>query len=156
MVLQDHHKDLLEAHFTSTYAGSSSAALLTDIVKLTGARVDADKEHLDLYAPLRFLQTFLRNVAQNTRICCVFTSVYTLETYQIKGTYLAHRAATEEENRYQQAYVAGFGRHRVALGMRNGLNFLHYYSEPCVAIRMKADEVYEQTPKKGTGKKISR
>ncbi|WP_224995794.1 hypothetical protein [Cesiribacter sp. SM1] len=154
MLLTDHQTDLLQAHYTSTYVGYSGANSLTDIIKLSGVLVNEDRVHIDLFVPELYTQTFVKNIQENVKLSCLFTSVYTLETYQIKGTYLGTRPCTAAEINLQKAYVEGFGQHRVNLGMKNGLAFVKYYREPGIAIRMRAEEIYEQTPKTGTGKKI--
>ena len=155
MELTDHQIGLIHASFSSTYLGSSSSNRLTDIIKLSGAKVADDKSHIDLFTSQQYTKAFFKNVHENPRVSFLLTSIYTLEAYQLKGIYIGHRLCTAEEIKYQMAYVEGFARHRVNIGMKNGFAFTTYYRDPSIAIRVKAEEIYEQTPKTGTGKRIS-
>lgn len=155
MLLNDHQIRLLQAHITSIWLGSCVPEQSTDIMRLTGARLAEDKLHLDLFVPVQFTETFFNNLQENQKISFLCSSTRTFEAYQVKGIYLGHRACTQEEIRYQQAYMEGFTQNLVAIGVKAGLAFANYYQEPTIAIRMRSEEIYEQTPKAGTGKKVS-
>lgn len=154
-MLKDNQISILHADSASIWAGNCSAGHTPDIIRLSGALVAEDRLHIDLLVPQRYTETFFKNIRENPKISLMYSSILTFEAYQVKGVYLNHRPCTPEEIGYQHTYLAGFGRNVLTLGVRAGLCFSRYYTEPSIAIRMKAEEVYEQTPKAGTGNKIS-
>jgi hypothetical protein len=40
-------------------------------------------------------------------------------------------------------------------GLSKDKSYKAYFRQPCIALRMVVEEVYEQTPKKGAGAKLS-
>ncbi|WP_224995796.1 hypothetical protein [Cesiribacter sp. SM1] len=128
---------------------------MADILRLSGIVVAEDRLHLDLLVPEQYARTFFKNVAENRKISVLCASVFSYEAYQVKGIYLGFRPSTPEEAEYQKNYFYGFSRSMLDIGVKSGLFFADYYQEPSLAIRMKSEEVYDQTPKVGTGNKIS-
>jgi hypothetical protein len=114
-----------------------------------------DKMHLDLFVPEKYSRLYLKNVQDNPKICLSFASIFTYEAYQIKGIYQGLRPCTAEENEYQAEYMNGFVHNLLNSGLSYGLNMYGYLSPPCFSLSMLAQEIYEQTPKKGTGTKIA-
>ena len=155
MIISDHQINLLQASYTSIWLGSCSSDYIPDMVRLSGARVAEDKLHLNLYVPQLYTHTFFKNVQENAKISFLCSSTLSFEAYQIKGLYLDWRPCTSEEVDYQQQYLNGFAKNLEDFGLRSGFNFVNYYKEPGIAIRMRSEEMYEQTPKSGTGNKIS-
>lgn len=155
MLLNEYQISLLQAPITSIWMSSCTPGEYTDIVRLSGLRIAEDKLHIDLYVPQHYSDTFLRNIQVNQKISLLGSSTHTFEAYQVKGVYVSHRACTQEEIQYQKKYMEGFAQNLVLLGIKAGLVFANYYKDPCIAIRMKSGEIYEQTPKPGAGKKIS-
>jgi hypothetical protein len=153
-MLSDHLISLIEASSSSLCAASCTPDLDTEIIRLTGARVAADRLHIDLYCPERFTSIFLSHVSRQPNISIVISSVPTFETYQIKGSHISTRQSTVEEGEIQRHYIKGFGLALMHVGLRNGYRIETYCQEPGVVIRLKAEEIYEQTPRKGTGNRI--
>lgn len=155
MELTDHQINILQHPFTSIWFGSCAMGQSTDIVRLTGARIAEDKLHLDLFVPEYYAGTFFKNVQENKKVSFMCSYTHTFEAFQIKGVYVSHRACTQEEVGYQLAYMQGFAQNLLFLGIKAGLSFEKYYRNPSMVIRMKGEEIYEQTPKTGAGNKIS-
>jgi hypothetical protein len=81
--------------------------------------------------------------------------IYTYESYQIKGSYISQRESTGEEIAYQKAYMDGFTDALATQGLSKDKGYKAYFRQPCVALRIAVEEVYEQTPKKGAGGKLA-
>jgi hypothetical protein len=154
MFVNDHQTSLFQAHYSSIWIGSCSSDFIPDMMRLTGLQIAADRIHADLYVPQRYTTTFISNVEKNKTISVLASSVHSFEAYQLKGQYLGSRPCNAEEEQLQQAYVRGFAQTLQQLGLRNGLNFRKYYQDPSLAIRMKIEALFEQTPKSGTGNKL--
>lgn len=155
MLLSNHHISILHDHSSSIWSASCSPDFRTEIIRLTGIRVKEDKLHLDLFVPEKYSRLYLKNVADNPKICLSFASIYTYEAYQIKGLYQGFRPCSAEEHDYQAAYMKGFVNSLLSIGLSNGLNMYEYLSPPCLRLSILPQEIYEQTPKKGAGTKIA-
>lgn len=155
MLLTEHQISLLQAPFTSIWLGCGTSDKKADIIRLSGMLVAEDKIHLDVFVPQRFTPAFLMHIQENPKVTFLGSSILTFETLQIKGTYLNHRTSSPAEVSYQKEYLQGFSQAVTSVGVKAGNGFNHYLSEPCMTIRMKAEEIYNQTPKAGAGNKIS-
>ena len=144
----------LQARDSAIWAASSTAHHQTDIVRLSGIKVEPDRQQLVLYVPELFSVPFLNNLVVNPAISLLFASVYTYLSYQIKGNYLQHWPCTAGEIANQLEYLDMFTDVMIEVGLPKEKFYQAYAHQPSIAIRMQAEEVFEQTPRKGTGEKI--
>ncbi len=154
MLLKEPQLKLFHAHDTSMWASSCSLDFKTEVARLSGALPALDGIHLNLFIPEQYAHTLLSNLAENNKLSFLFASTSTYESYQVKGTFLGYRSCTTEEMSYQKNYIEGFAQCMRGLGIKAGPRFAPYYREPSIAIRMKGEAIFEQTPKTGTGTKI--
>jgi hypothetical protein len=104
--------------------------------------------------PVAYGQTLLQNLATTHNMSFLSANVYSYVSYQVKGRYISHRECTGEEVKYQLAYANSFTDALATQGFPKSMLFHVYNQQPCITMYMIAEEAYEQTPKKGTGKKL--
>jgi hypothetical protein len=125
------------------------------MVRLMGARIEADRSHITAFVPVKQGKTVISNLANTGKISLLTADVYSYESYQVKGKYVSHRNCTQEEVAYQIEYVDKFTDALTTQGFpKNSLSEV-YLQQPCIALLIMAEEAYEQTPRKGTGQKLT-
>lgn len=153
--LTESQLSILQAASTSTWLSNSSRQYGSDIMRLTGGRLADDKSHLHLFVPEKYTTCFFKNLEEDKKVSYLFACVYTFTAFQIKGIYVQHRHCTNEENLYQKSYVEGFAKTMASIGIKSGESFKHYWEQPALCFIIEPLEIYEQTPKSGTGNKIN-
>jgi len=79
--------------------------------------------------------------------------VMSAESYQFKGKFINAAKANEEDMAFFDQYMTGFDDLVAALGLNRGIVYTYPHSS-MICITMEVQEIFEQTPKKGTGQKI--
>ncbi len=127
-----------------------------DMARLLGARVEPDGEHLTIYVPVPYAKDFILNLSPVGKLAFLFAVIYDNTSFQLKGTYVSHWSCTDDEIDFQRNYVQAFCRELTKQGFNNPkVPFKVYFQQPSIAVRMKVEEIYEQTPKEGTGEQAS-
>jgi hypothetical protein len=127
----------------------------TDIVRVIGAKVEADRSHLVVYIPVNPGAGILNNLSVSHKLTFLTAVIYTYESYQVKGSYISHRESMAEEVAYQKEYIDGFTDALARQGLSKEKGYRAYFQQPCITMRIVVEEVYEQTPKKGAGAKLA-
>ena len=78
----------------------------------------------------------------------------TFESYQVKGKYLENRSLNAEEENIKHRFMWGIKEVLSDMGFDYEGRFSQYADLEGWAVKMKVEEIYEQTPKPGTGKKL--
>lgn len=127
-----------------------------DIIRCCGISYQPDKNELVLFIGEKLAAVFLANTKTNPLISLIGTSLYTLESYQYKGRFTGFRPCTEEEVEWQYRYVSQFADTLTIVGFNWEKETVvkSFFHQPSVAIGFRIDEVFEQTPRKGTGERI--
>ena len=128
-------------HFTPTYARVVGAKLLDDnIIKVIIAKETAELT--------------LKNLEENKMIAFVQANPIGFECYQYKGNYLRSYEASDEDRTLVENWLKDFNdiMAKYELEDRIVYNLLH---EPIVVIEFEIDQIFEQTPKIGTGNPIT-
>jgi hypothetical protein len=95
------------------------------------------------------------NLLANKHIAFSVTSGFTFESYQIKGKMLEIHPTDTEEELAMQNYIGEMEKMLVALGYSiKGLTTAIKYS-PGWSIEFSIEQIYDQTPKIGTGKLLT-
>ena len=156
VILNDPLITLIQAPYAAIWASNTNARQLPDLVRLSGVRVNTPQQQLILFVSLKFGETFLKNIQSSKRVSFLCASVKTLESYQLKGTCLSSHPCTPEEIDYQETYIDGFCKAVEYMGISSRQKFFDcFFQQPSVAVRMQVEEIFEQTPKPGTGQKLS-
>lgn len=156
MMLNDRFIRLINDPSAALWASNCNRQLEPELVRLLGAQVEADSEHLLFFVPLKLGGGLVQNFTDTDQLTFLLAIILTNESYQLKGSYLSHRPCTEAEVTLQNEYMTRLCHHAVAhQGLPGDKAFEAYYDQPSVAVRMLVREVYEQTPRIGTGEKVS-
>lgn len=97
----------------------------------------------------------LDNMRANKLVSLSVTNIFTSESYQFKGRFLSARATNEEEANAVLEYVGQFEEAVSGMGYPKGLVADHILYKPALAIEFVVDQIFEQTPKVGTGQKLT-
>jgi hypothetical protein len=155
LTLNDAMVRIIENPANSMWLGNASAFREPDVVRTMGARVEPDRRHVVVYVPESGGADLIRNLAGNPRITLLTAVINTYESYQFKGDYAGHWACSAEEVEYQRTYLEGFAASSMQFyGLPKEKIIVAYFRQPAVSIRMRIEEGYEQTPRKGTGQRI--
>jgi hypothetical protein len=122
----------------------------------TGAVVHDDRRTVTFFVTERRAKEILRNVEDNGRIALTIAQV-THEAYQVKGSYVSSRPATEEDYAVQEAYRAKLWPSLAQAWPEEIVKplILGVVYRPSVAITFRVEEVFLQTPGPGAGDKLA-
>jgi hypothetical protein len=137
-------------------AGTRDSALRPAHTSAVGAVVHDDRQTVTFFVPGGRAARLLSDLRDNGRVAFGFGWM-SHEAYQLKGTYLSSRPATDEEVAWQEAY-----RTKLLAALRQvfpeeiarsfGLGFAY---RPGVAVTFRVEDVFLQTPGPGAGTKLA-
>jgi hypothetical protein len=153
-LLSDSFIHSIQAEFAAIWVSNADADGQPDLVRLTGVRMEPDRQHLTLFLPLRTGQGILHNLAGTHQLSFLFALLHTNASYQLKGTYVSHWPCTDEEVAFQRDFLHRMGPVLEKQGLSPEQVFRAYFHQPSAALRMRVEEIYEQTPRQGTGQRI--
>ena len=153
MIIPDNVKKILELTRTFGWLIGVDEKLESHLCRTCGVRI-IDNEHiLILITPS--LSKYLVNTIQNhPKISFTIVEAYTFESYQFKGLFIEKRALNDEEKHLKQRFMNGMEEVLISMGFNYKDRFYQYAEMKGLAVKMKVEEIYEQTPKPGTGKKL--
>lgn len=141
--------------------GLSIATRNSDLTPSIGrpfnAIVSEDRKNITFYMPSAMLRHHLENVQDNGKVALNIGAIPSHETYQFKGTYISHHNCNEQEISEMKIMLQRFKNGLSKFGMpEETLSLLDKFSvSPAIGITFKVEEIFEQTPKPGTGNKIN-
>ncbi len=153
-ILNDALIRILEGTETSLWLCNRDAQRVPDVVRLMGVRADPDRRHVVGYLSLADGEEVIRNLHETPQLTLLAALIHTYESYQFKGVYTGQWACSAEEVEYQRVYVEGFARTSMRYHMSSAKIAQAYFRQPALAVRMQIEEIYEQTPRQGTGGRI--
>jgi hypothetical protein len=154
MVISPSHVALLEDPMFSFWIGTAGRDHIPEVVKCMGVIVDPVSDRLTCFAGAILANKSLLNLQENPAVTLVGASVLTYEGYQYKGTFINSRFCTAEDILFQENYMRIFTSNLAELGYSEDGLYKLYFSQPSVAIEFRVMEIYEQSPRKGTGEKV--
>ncbi len=125
-----------------------------DLVRTMGVRAEPDDEHLVAFVPVPYARNLIAQLVPGGKLALLHVNVNTYVSWQFKGHYVSHRPSTAGEVEFQRRYVEDFCREIEKQGMVWETTFPVLFRQPSITLRMRAAEVYEQTPKAGTGERV--
>ena len=130
-----------DAEFTPTFARVMGTKLLDDsIFKILIAKQTSELT--------------LKNLEDNKMIALVIVNPLGFECYQFKGNYLRSYEGSDEDRTLVENWLKDFDDILAKYGLEVPIanNWLH---DPIVVIEFEIDQIFEQTPKVGTGNSIT-
>lgn len=143
----------------SVVVGTRDSRLVPEITRAWGPRVSEDRQRISLCVPLATSRKTLDNLEANGEIAVTFALPTNYRTFQLKGR---HATAAEPDD----TDLAAVGRHRDAFAVVNEpLGHPREYIESLwlaeletsavlVKILFMPDQVFDQTPGPGAGRKL--
>lgn len=122
--------------------------------RICALRVDADGTHVEVFAPKAGVGTVLDNLRANGRVALMCSRASDSRTLQLKGSYVSHRPAKPSERAFVAAQWALFEQDLTRLGLPTGI-LATWTMWPSVVVRVRVEQVYEQTPGPGAGAAIA-
>lgn len=153
MILSNHLKEHLKGP-KAIFVGTRDKDLNCDILRVLGGGASGH-DTIKFFVAEKTANKTLDNLRSNKLVSLSVTQIFTSESYQFKGRFLNARPVNEEETEAILEYVGQFEEAVSSMGYKPGLVADHILYKPAIAIEFVVDEIFDQTPKKGTGQKLS-
>lgn len=134
--------------------GTRDAALAPHAAYAPAAVVEPEGTHVVIYVPEVGAGPVLADLAHNGQAAVVFARPTDDRACQVKGTYVSHRPAGDDERPRVQAQWEGFLQQLEMIGTP-GESTRTWMTWPCVAIRLRVTALFNQTPGPGAGARLS-
>ena len=147
--------DLLQGPI-SVAVGSSDAQRRPHFTRGMGVRPGDAPEALVLLIPKVAASRLLADVGENPTIACTLAHMGTFETRQLIGRVDGVSDATDDDvaraeaTRAKAAELLG-----QFFGPGTGAGWLRYVAHPAVAVRLRVEHVYDQTPGSRAGARLA-
>ena len=138
----------------SSYTGTRDKDYRCEIVRVMGV-ISTGHDSIKFFIAEESGARTLDNLRSNKIVTLSTTNIFTSESFQMKGRLINFRPATEEENTFIKDYVTSFDETASKLGFPPGMISNKMPHQPAVAIEFVVDQIFDQTPKIGTGKLVS-
>lgn len=155
MVVPSWHVEFLKQPL-SFWLATASSDNIPEPIKCTGITFDPLTDTFTCFAPLKFARTGFEHLRKNPILALVGVELHTYEGYQYKGPYLSRRDCTPQEVEFQHQYMKEFTDILNSFGYSGAGYYKAYIQPPLVAITFQAAQVFDQSPKIGTGGEIGR
>jgi hypothetical protein len=153
MILSNQLKEHLKGP-KSIYVGSRDKDFNCDILRGLGAGA-AGHDTVKVYVAEKTAGKMLENMRTNKLVNLSVTQIFTSESYQFKGRFLSAKSVNEDEAKAVLEYINQFEEAVSSFGLKPGLIADNLSYNPALAIEFVVDQVFDQTPKIGTGQKLS-
>ena len=130
--------------------GTRNARLEPNGVRVVAAIVEPDNAHVVAYVPEMAAAKVVPDLESNGQAAIVFSRPPDERACQVKGTFAGARAATADERPLVQAQWDRWLDRLATIGYPRQ-TFEHWSSWPCVAIRVRVNAIFNQTPGPGAG-----
>lgn len=106
---------------------------------------------LTVYVNATLAERLRADLEVNPRIAVTFSRLPDLRSIQLKGVVRAVRPATTHDQAIEAAYLEALAEQLSLAGLPRSL-LRRVVAQPCLAIELEAQELYEQTPGVGAGR----
>ena len=145
-------QDVLQT-FPGSYISAVGANNVPVITRVVGLSVE-DGDHVRVHIPRWYSDAFLATIASRPQVAIVGVQVMTYRTFQFKGEVLDHGAPEDADQQTIASYVEGFGNFVSQVGIDAERYNAVYASAPFHTLRVRVDQVFDQTPRVGAGNLI--
>ncbi|MGE0681451.1 MAG: pyridoxamine 5'-phosphate oxidase family protein [Candidatus Binatia bacterium] len=139
------------------YIGTRDERLRPAQTFVIGAVVHPDRETVTFFIPESRSARILSDLTNNGRVALA-VSLVSHEAYQLKGSFIASRPANAQERAVQEIYRSKLLSAMLQAGYPEQIAkplVLGFAYQPAVAITVRAEEIFLQTPGPEAGKKLS-
>ena len=110
-----------------------------------------DDGYLTVIITPSMAKSLIDTMKSNQNVACTIVNAHTFESYQLKGIYLEHRSLSAKEESLKESYMQGIQGVLLDMGFEYGDRFRKYANMEGIAVTMKVNEIFEQTPRQGSG-----
>ena len=137
-------------------ASTRSRDLVPRVHYLSGWRVEENREIVEFLVASGFTEGLAESLADNARLALTAEVIGPHETYQFKGTCAGTRPANDGDQAILMACRQRFldAVRKYYPGQFQDADVLARFSPPAVAVRLRVEEVYIQTPGPAAGKRL--
>ena len=153
MVVPAWHVDFLKQPL-SFWIATTNLDNIPEPAKCTGVFFDPASDTFTCFVPKKFTDKTFKDLEENPTMALVGVELHTYEGYQYKGQYISQRECTREEIEYQYKYMKEFTDILESFGYSSAGYLKAYIRPPFVALMFKVTQVFDQSPKVGTGGEI--
>lgn len=122
--------------------------------RLSSVRM-VDNETICCYIPDKFAVKLLPYLVKNSQVAVMAACTETLDSYQVKGYIDRIFKAGSEEITGQKHTLELFSNALVRLGFSADAFFKAYDDDAFTGLEIKVEDLFDQTPRPGTGSKIN-
>lgn len=134
----------------SIYIGTRDAELDPHGMRAWALRVDDDRKHVVAYLHEGSSARILRDLRQNGQVALAVSRPVDHRSCQLKGMFVASRPCLPAEREEVERQADGFLGDLQTIGIPRMLT-ARWSVWPCVAVEIRVEHVYEQTPGPGAG-----
>jgi hypothetical protein len=138
----------------SIAVATRNAELVPDGARAAAAEVDPDRTHVTVYVPSKAGRRLLGDLEAHPQIAVLFVRPTDALACQLKGTFVGSRPARPAERREVLRQADGYLAELDAIGISRALT-AGWSFWPCLALRVRVTDVYQQTPGPGAGAPIA-
>ena len=132
--------------------GTRGPDLRPEYARVLGSRF-VDDQHIHLFFDGPSAGRTLQNLNDNGNVSVILCSMENYESYQFKGKSVSVREANAEELEQIATYLKDINVLLVKVGFPDQ-GMYKYPHGSMMTLLMEVDEIFEQTPKVGTGQKV--
>jgi len=134
--------------------GTRTADLQTNGVRVVAVRVEDGGEELVAYVPLAGSRAVLADLEDNGQAALVFARPPDERACQLKGTFTGARRAETSEREVVESQWGRWLDRLETIGYARS-TFGHWTTWPCLAIRVRVNAIFNQTPGPGAGARLA-
>ena len=154
MILTNNIKKIPQQSDFVFWAGSVGEKNVCELTRVSGFMIEEDNEHITFFLPKGLFAIIEPTLKTGSKISFLMASILNFESYQVKGVYKSHQLCTEESVDYYRLKVLKIIDILSGMGLDGNSVFGFLLDQPSVAVTIHCNEMYEQTPKPGTGGKL--
>lgn len=132
--------------------GTRDADLKPNYSRVVGTAL-SDNNIFKFYLGKEKSDKTLSNLDDNGLVALTMVNPLNYRCVQIKGKCIRYFEADDSEMENVKNYLALFSSVLIKMGLAENLVY-KWPHDPAIVVEMDLDEVYEQSPKKGTGEKL--
>jgi hypothetical protein len=130
--------------------GTRNDRLEPNGVRVVAARVEDDGQHVVAYVHTAAGPQVVPDLESNGQVAIVFSRPPDERACQLKGSVAGVRVAGEEERAFVEAQWSQWIERLTTLGLLRPA-FDHWPAWPCLAVRVRVNAIFNQTPGPGAG-----
>ena len=155
MILQE-LKNFIDHRGLSVAFGTRDKDLQPSFIRGFGISYNESENSMSVFVPKAFSGKHLENLQNNGRGALTLINTDNHVAYQFKGQYISTHDCNENELKIFQENITAFGQFIAKYFGENMLTVLQGFNIfPLITITFKVEEIFNQTPGPGAGKKIN-